>query len=132
MVSTTHKSSNSSDGEALPQLISNKTLAYIHQLLQERPLFFYFENDIEVRFYAKRAEEYRRLLSMGKMLFLILYALITTVAILAFPEAVMANDLFIFKYVLTPIGLLLLLVMALADLPFLGIIINGLPPPSAP
>ncbi|HQV22118.1 MAG TPA: GGDEF domain-containing protein [Agitococcus sp.] len=118
MVSTTHKSSNSSDGEALPQLISNKTLAYIHQLLQERPLFFYFENDIEVRFYAKRAEEYRRLLSMGKMLFLILYALITTVAILAFPEAVMANDLFIFKYVLTPIGLLLLLVMALADLPF--------------
>ncbi len=118
MVSTTHKSSNSSDGETLPQLISNKTLAYIHQLLQERPLFFYFENDIEVRFYAKRAEEYRRLLSMGKMLFLILYALIATVAILAFPEAVMANDLFIFKFVLTPIGLLLLLVMALADLPF--------------
>ncbi len=118
MVSNTHKSSNSSDGESLPQLISAKTLAYIHQLLQERPLLFYFENDIEVRFYAKRAEEYRRLLSVGKMLFLVLYAIIATVAIVAFPEAVMGNDLFIFKYVLTPIGLLLLLVMALADLPF--------------
>jgi hypothetical protein len=117
VVSNTHKSSNS-DGEALPQLISSKTLAYIHQLLQERPLFFYFENDIEVRFYAKRAEEYRRLLSVGKMLFLVLYALISIVAIVAFPEAVMANDLFIFKYVLTPIGLLLMLVLALADIPF--------------
>ena len=109
MVSNTHKSSNSSDGESLPQLISAKTLAYIHQLLQERPLLFYFENDIEVRFYAKRAEEYRRLLSVGKMLFLVLYAIIAAIAIVAFPEAVMGNDLFIFKYVLTPIGLLLLL-----------------------
>ena len=100
MVSNTHKSSNS-DGEALPQLISSKTLAYIHQLLQERPLFFYFENDIEVRFYAKRAEEYRRLLDVGKMLFFVLYALISIVAIVVFPEAVMANDLFIFKYVIS-------------------------------
>jgi hypothetical protein len=85
VVSNTHKSSNS-DGEALPQLISSKTLAYIHQLLQERPLFFYFENDIEVRFYAKRAEEYRRLLSVGKMLFFVLYALIALLLLLPFQK----------------------------------------------
>ena len=117
MVQNTHKSSNSSDGETLPQLISPKTLAYIHQLLQDRPFFLYFENDIELRFYAKRAEEYRRLLALGKLLFLSLYGMIAVAAIMIFPETVMSNDLFIFKYVLTPIGLLLLLVLLLADNP---------------
>ena len=115
MVSNTHKSSNSSDGESLPQLISAKTLAYIHQLLQERPLLFYFENDIEVRFYAKRAEEYRRLLSVGKMLFLVLYAIIAAIAI------VMAlADLPFFRHhyqwLATPVSSLILFCVILASL----------------
>ena len=105
-------------GENLPQLISPKTMAYIHSVLQKRPLFLYFENDIESRFYAKRAEEYRRLVSVGKLLFLALYAVIAAIAIKAFPLAVMSDDQFVLKYVLAPIGGLLLLVMLLADKPF--------------
>lgn len=103
--------------DAQPQLISPKTLAYIQQLLNDKPLFFYFENDIELRFYAKRAEEYRRLLSIGKLLFFVLYGIITFIALSIFPTIVMAEDQFIFKYVLVPIGLLLLLVIAIAELP---------------
>ena len=103
--------------DAQPQLISPKTLAYIQQLLNDKPLFFYFENDIEVRFYAKRAEEYRRLLSIGKLLFFVLYGIITFIALSIFPSIVMAEDQFIFKFVLVPIGLLLLLVLAIAELP---------------
>lgn len=106
------------NGENLPQLISPKTMAYIHNVLQERPFFLYFENDIESRFYAKRAEEYRRLVSVGKLLFLILYSIIAAIAIKAFPLAVMSDDQFVLKYVLAPIGGLLLLVMMLADKPF--------------
>jgi diguanylate cyclase (GGDEF)-like protein len=106
------------NGENLPQLISPKTMAYIHSVLQERPFFLYFENDIESRFYAKRAEEYRRLVSVGKLLFLALYAVIAAIAIKAFPLAVMSDDQFVLKYVLAPIGGLLLLVMLLADKPF--------------
>lgn len=110
-------SSPSSTAEAPDQLISPKTLAYIHQLLNDKPLFFYFENDIELRFYAKRAEEYRRLLSLGKLLFFVLYGIITFIALVIFPESVMAEGQFIFKYVLVPIGLLLLLVLLLAEQP---------------
>ena len=110
-------SSPSSTAEAPDQLISPKTLAYIHQLLSDKPLFFYFENDIELRFYAKRAEEYRRLLSLGKLLFFVLYGIITFIALVIFPESVMAEGQFIFKYVLVPIGLLLLLVLLLAEQP---------------
>lgn len=110
-------SSPSSTAEAPAQLISPKTLAYIHQLLNDKPLFFYFENDIELRFYAKRAEEYRRLLSLGKLLFFVLYGIITFIALVIFPESVMAEGQFIFKYVLVPIGLLLLLVLLLAEQP---------------
>lgn len=107
-----------STNDVQPQLISPKTLSYIQQLLQDRPLFFYFENDIELRFYAKRAEEYRRLLSVGKLLFFVLYGIITFIALTVFPVTVMAEGQFIFKFVLVPIGLLLLLVLAIAELPF--------------
>lgn len=107
-----------STNDVQPQLISPKTLSYIQQLLQDRPLFFYFENDIELRFYAKRAEEYRRLLSVGKLLFFVLYGIITFIALTAFPMIVMAEDQFIFKFVLVPIGLLLLTVLLVAELPF--------------
>ena len=69
--SPTKATTETSNGENLPQLISPKTMAYIHSVLQERPLFLYFENDIESRFYAKRAEEYRRLVSVGKLIFFI-------------------------------------------------------------
>jgi len=93
-------------------------MAYIHSVLKERPFFLYFENDIESRFYAKRAEEYRRLLSVGKLLFLILYSVIAAIAIKTFPYAVTADDLFVLKYVLVPIGLLLILVVAIAEKPF--------------
>ena len=116
--SPTKATTETSNGENLPQLISPKTMAYIHSVLQKRPLFLYFENDIESRFYAKRAEEYRRLVSVGKLLFLALYAVIAAIAIKAFPLAVMSDDQFVLKYVLAPIGGLLLLVMLLADKPF--------------
>ena len=72
--SPTKATTETSNGENLPQLISPKTMAYIHSVLQERPLFLYFENDIESRFYAKRAEEYRRLVSC-KLIFFILFGL---------------------------------------------------------
>lgn len=117
MVSKTQNSSTSASNEATPQLISEKKLAYIHQLLHERPLFFYFENDIELRFYAKRAEEYRRLLSVGRLFLFILYGIVSFIAIYAFPNAIMAEGQFIFKFVLVPIGLLLLLVLAIAEKP---------------
>ena len=116
--SPTKATTETSNGENLPQLISPKTMAYIHSVLQERPLFLYFENDIESRFYAKRAEEYRRLVSVGKLIFFILFGLISTTAIKIFPLAVMADDQFVLKYVLAPIGGLLFLVMMLADKPF--------------
>ena len=116
--SPTKATTETSNGENLPQLISPKTMAYIHSVLQKRPLFLYFENDIESRFYAKRAEEYRRLVSVGKVIFFILFGLISTTAIKIFPLAVMADDQFVLKYVLAPIGGLLLLVMMLADKPF--------------
>ncbi|WP_146164476.1 diguanylate cyclase [Agitococcus lubricus] len=108
----------STAAEGQPQLISAKTLAYIHQLLKERPLFFFFENDIESRFYAKRAEEYRRLLSVGKLLFFVLYGIIAAIAMLAFPNVITADDLFILKFVLIPIGALLILVLLVAEKPF--------------
>jgi len=116
--SPTNTTSSTPQGESVPQLISPKTMAYIHSVLKERPFFLYFENDIESRFYAKRAEEYRRLLSVGKLLFLILYSVIAAIAIKTFPYAVTADDLFVLKYVLVPIGLLLILVVAIAEKPF--------------
>ncbi len=118
IVSSPTKATETSAGENLPQLISPKTMAYIHNVLQERPFFLYFENDIESRFYAKRAEEYRRLLTVGKLIFFVLFGVIATIAIKAFPMAVMADEQFVFKYVLVPIGLLLIFVLLVADKPF--------------
>jgi diguanylate cyclase (GGDEF)-like protein len=101
-----------------PQLFSAKKLEYIQDTLKHRPFFLYFENDIETMFYAKRADEYLRILLAGKSMLLLLFGLITFFAVHQFPNAVFANDLFLVKFCFLPIAITLMCVMLFAEKPF--------------
>lgn len=102
----------------IPQLFSARKLEYIQDTLKHRPFFLYFENDIETMFYAKRADEYLRILQTGKPLLFLLFGLITYFAFSQFPNAVFANNLFLIKYCFLPIALTLLCVLLFAEKPF--------------
>ncbi|RZU38318.1 diguanylate cyclase (GGDEF)-like protein [Fluviicoccus keumensis] len=105
-------------GVALPQLFNAKKLEYIQDTLKHRPFFLYFENDIETMFYAKRADEYLRILMAGKSMLLMLFGLIAYFAVSQFPNALFANDLFLVKFCFLPIALTLMCVMVFAEKPF--------------
>lgn len=101
-----------------PQLFNAKKLDYIQKTLKDRPFFLYFENDIETMFYSKRADEYLRILTVGKSMLLLLYGLISIFAVSQFPNAVFADDLFIAKFVFLPIAIALMCVLLFAEKPF--------------
>jgi diguanylate cyclase (GGDEF)-like protein len=105
-------------GGTLPQLFNAKKLEYIQDTLKHRPFFLYFENDIETMFYAKRADEYLRILMAGKSLLLLMFGLIAYFAVSQFPNALFANDLFLLKYCFLPIAITLMCVMLFAEKPF--------------